>query len=182
MDPKKGKSETPQETTNGEKKIELKSLKDVRVYLNPEKSGIFRDDLSGIRLGFLPGWESDIVLPEIPEEKLSVIRKAIEHELILLEKPRINKNRKVLVEEDPEILGQAMRNLVDHEKLIIPTLATIKSKDLLLSMVNQEKLGQNRKTLLQAIMKRIDQLEGGTVIENSEVEEQYRVTNITEPT
>jgi len=162
------------------KKIEAKE--GLTIYLNPIKSVMFNDELSGIKLGFFEGWNDSIVIPACPTEKLSVIQKALDLEILLTSPPKpVDNRRNRIVEDDPTLTVEANKLLSSHAKVIGLELQNVKSKDLIEIMIQKEKKDQNREIVLDMLAKRLSVLDGDkTVIDNDKVEEEFTIKNIVE--
>lgn len=166
--------------TDEVKKIEAKE--GLLVYLNPSKSVMFVDEQSGLKLGFFDGWNESAPIPKVEKDKLSVIQKALDLEILLTSQPKTDgRQRSAIVEDDPALSVEANKLLSAHPKMLALDLKEVKSKDLVEIMIRKEKRGENRDAVIDLLNKHLSMLEGEkTIIDNDKAEAEFEIKNIEE--
>jgi len=161
-----------------EKKIEP----GMTVHLNTAKSGVFDDSLSGLRLDIFDGGEKGVI-PDCSEEKLVVIKKALEHGLLLLDSdpPDQGVRRINIVDTSANFEAECAEVLLCGREKLTVAIAEENGLDRLRQMLVLEEKDKARVYVIRLLKARINALKSELRVEAEEVEPEFQVTNIIEP-
>ena len=142
-------------------------------------AGQFHDDLSGLKLDIFSNGESGVI-PDCPDEKLEVVKKAIDCGILFLDGKKSDQGpqRVSIVDNSANTEKACAEMLLWDRKRLLAAIDIEKNPDRIKILETLERAGKARVAVLKKLQKRSRIVE--SMISSEKVEEEFEVTNITE--
>jgi len=161
--------------------VSEKKLSGKAVRLNTAMAGVFDDEMSGLRLDIFSKGEEGVI-PDCPEEKLEVIKKAIDCGILIMgtECAVTDPRRTSLVDNSANIETECANVLLLGRDKLQDAIKSEGNLDRLNLLTMLEKKGKKRASVLKPIKIRINAVQAELKIQDELAESEFQITNIVE--
>ncbi len=158
-----------------------KKISGLAVRLNTAMAGVFDDEMSGLRLDIFTKGEKGVI-PDCLDEKLVVIKKAIECGILILgDGCAIQTSQRTnIVDNSANIETECVDILLFGRDKLQDAIKKETNLDRLNLLTTLETKGKNRVSVLRPIKARINSVRSDLKIQGELAEKEYQINNITE--